>query len=89
MPLRGAVDVAVVHVSAGLGGGPDDLLGAVGEGGRHHLDEVPRVGERGHARLGRQPGDALVLLRAGRGRVAEQHADAERPIGQIGREPGQ
>ena len=73
--------MAVVHVGAGLACRPDDLLGAVGQGGGRHLDEVARVGERGHARLGREPGHAQILGWAGRGRVAEQHADAERAIG--------
>ena len=43
----------------------------------------------GSAGLGGEFGDPQVLRRAGRGRVPEQDADAERPVGQIGRQAGQ
>ena len=40
VPHRGAVDVAVVHVGAGLAGGADDLLGAVDRRFRPELHQV-------------------------------------------------
>ena len=81
--------MAVMHLGAGLPGRADDLLRAVDARLRDHLDQVPRVRERGHAGFGGQPGDLEVLARIGGWRIADQHADAQRSVGQVGRQPGQ
>ena len=81
--------MAVVHVRAGLGGGPYDLLGAVDDRAGYHLDQVPRVREGRPASLRGQPGDPQVLRRVDGRRVAEQQADPECPVGQVAGQPGE
>ncbi len=87
VPERGRVDVAVVHLRAGLAGGTDDLLGAVHERVRHQFDEVASVGESGRAGRRGQRADLQVLVRLGTRRIPEQEPDADRAVGQVGRQP--
>ena len=89
MPLRGAVHVAVVHMRAGLPGRPDDLFRAVDQGIRRQLGQVPGVREGRHPGGRGQPGDLEVLVGADARRVAEQDADTQGPVGQVGGQAGQ
>ena len=81
--------MAVVHVRAGLACHPDDFLGAVDDRVGDHLDQVPGVREGRHARLHGQLGDPHVFRRVDGRRVAEQQADAERPVGQVAGQAGE
>ena len=49
MAQRRAVDVAVMHVRAGLPGRTDDLLGTVDECRGREFDQVPGMGESRYA----------------------------------------
>ena len=89
VPARGAVHMAVVHVRPGLGRGAHDLLRAVDRGGRIGLDELAGVGVRGRPGLGGETRHGEVLVGADARRIADEDADAESAVAELGAHPGE
>ena len=80
--------MAVVHLRAGLASRADDLEGAVDERVRRKLNEVAGMGEGRDAGLGGKGSDLEIFLGVCSRGIADQQPDADRAVGEIGREPG-